>query len=66
MDVQESVTGAILSCNLHFLSLSVLSFSACGGDVIASNWHKVTILNTVLLLILKVSTMINVQLWPRF
>lgn len=63
MDVQESVTSAILLFNLHCFSLPVLSSSACDGDVIASNWHKVTNVNTVLMLTLIASTMTNVQLW---
>lgn len=63
MDVQESVTSAILSFNLHCFSLWVLSSSACDGDVISSNWHKVTNVNTVLMLTLIASTMTNVQLW---
>ena len=63
MDVQESVSSAILSFNLHCFSLWVLSSSACDGDVIASNWHKVTNVNTVLMLTLIASTMTNVQLW---
>ena len=37
MDMQESVTSAIQAFNLHCFSLSVLSSSACDGDVIASN-----------------------------
>lgn len=47
MDVQESVTSAILSLNLHYLSLSVLSFCACDGDVIASDWYKASVLSNV-------------------
>ena len=47
MDVQENVTSAILSFNLHYLSLSVLSFSARDGDVIASDWHKASVLSHV-------------------
>lgn len=47
MDVQENVTSAILSFNLHYLSLSVLSFSACDGDVIASDWYKASVLSNV-------------------
>ena len=47
MDVQENVTSAILSFNLYYLSLSVLSFSACDGDVIASDWYKASVLSNV-------------------
>ena len=47
MDVQENVTSAILSFNLYYLSLSVLSFSTCDGDVIASDWYKASVLSNV-------------------
>ena len=47
MDGQENVTSAILSFNLYYLSLSVLSFSTCDGDVIASDWHQASVLSHV-------------------